>query len=83
MPQQLIDVEELSRRYSLRISTVRHYCSSGIIPHIKVGRRVFFNPTEVDAWLATFARPAVHTPREFSQKQIAKYSKRGLAHAHS
>jgi predicted DNA-binding transcriptional regulator AlpA len=55
--KKLLDIHELEEIYGLKHWTVRTLCSQSKIPHIKIGRRVFFDPAAIDAWIAEHARP--------------------------
>lgn len=55
----LVDIVGLCERYpALKLWTVRALCSQGRIPHIKLGRSVYFDVAEIEAWLDAHARPA-------------------------
>lgn len=45
-------VKELPSSTKLAISTLRHYVSDGVIPVVRIGRAVRFDPDEVEAWIA-------------------------------
>jgi excisionase family DNA binding protein len=47
-----VDVHELCRRYSLRLWSVRTWCSQQRIPFVRVGgRKVLFDVEEIERWL--------------------------------
>lgn len=54
----LLDFKQLCERYPFRPWTVRSYCSQGKIPHVKIGRKVFFRMEEIEQWLDEHAKPA-------------------------
>lgn len=58
MEGKLLDIDELTARYGLRKWTIRSYCSQGKIPHVKLGRRVYFRVQDIETWLEKHARPA-------------------------
>jgi predicted DNA-binding transcriptional regulator AlpA len=55
--KKLLDIHELEEIYGLKHWTIRTLCSQRKIPHIKIGRRVFFDPAAIDAWLQEHVRP--------------------------
>jgi hypothetical protein len=57
--RRIIDFNELCERYPLRPWTVRTYCSQGKIPHLKIGRRVYFDVLAIDRWFKEHEKPAV------------------------
>ena len=50
MDRLLVDARELAPMLSLSVWTVRRLEDQGM-PHIRVGRRVLFDPMRVKAWL--------------------------------
>jgi excisionase family DNA binding protein len=46
-------INELSSSTRLAISTLRHYVSDGLIPVVRIGRSVRFDPDAIDAWIAS------------------------------
>jgi predicted DNA-binding transcriptional regulator AlpA len=55
--KKLLDINELEEIYGLKHWTIRTLCSQRRIPHLKLGRRVFFDPAAIDAWLQEHVRP--------------------------
>jgi hypothetical protein len=55
--RKLLDINGLVAMYGLKRWTVRSYCSMRRIPFIKLGRRVFFDPEAIDAWIKAHERP--------------------------
>jgi predicted DNA-binding transcriptional regulator AlpA len=55
--KKLLDINELEEIYGLKHWTIRALCSRRAIPHLKLGRRVFFDPAAIDAWLQEHVRP--------------------------
>lgn len=45
---QLIDY--LPDEYKLKKSTIYIYASLNKIPHIKIGRKLYFEPNKIDTW---------------------------------
>jgi predicted DNA-binding transcriptional regulator AlpA len=55
--KKLLDITGIEETYGLKRWTVRTYCSQRKIPFIKIGRRVFFDPAAIEAWIQEHARP--------------------------
>ena len=47
-----LSAAEVSERTGLSLSSVRKLTRSGMIPHIKVGRRVLYPVTALEEWLS-------------------------------
>ena len=47
----LFTIEEAAQYLRLSKSYVYKMCEGRFIPHFKVGRRLLFNPQDLDAWL--------------------------------
>jgi predicted DNA-binding transcriptional regulator AlpA len=64
LKRKLLDIQELEQIYGLKHWTIRTLCSQRKIPHIKIGRRVYFDVEAIEAWLQEHARPVmeVHIP---------------------
>jgi predicted DNA-binding transcriptional regulator AlpA len=64
LKRKLLDIKELEQRYGFKRWTIRSLCSQRKIPHIKIGRRVYFDVDAIEAWLQEHARPVkeVHIP---------------------
>jgi len=58
MEPRLLRIDELCERYNLKKRTVRTLCSQGRIPHIKIGRAVYFRVDAIEAWLKNHEKPA-------------------------
>jgi hypothetical protein len=56
MEKRWLSFDELLERYPFKPWTVRTYCSQGKIPHVKVGRRVYFCVETIEKWLQDQAR---------------------------
>ncbi|MFC1889688.1 helix-turn-helix domain-containing protein [Thermodesulfobacteriota bacterium] len=50
--ETLIDIMELSRRLSVRVSTLRSWVFQGRLPVIRLGRCVRFSPSAIEAFIA-------------------------------
>jgi hypothetical protein len=63
-PKKLLDIDGLETTYGLKRWTIRLYCSQRRIPFVKIGRRVYFDPVAIDAWILEHSRPVleVHIP---------------------
>ena len=51
MTRDLRDYQGITEVVPLAIPTLRKYVSSGMIPHIKIGSRVFFDVEEIEQWI--------------------------------
>ncbi len=56
---KLLSVGELAERLGVSVTTIYTWTCRGRLPHVKVGRRVLFDPRAIEAWLAERARPDV------------------------
>lgn len=54
---RLLTVQELARRLRVPVGTIRHWLLMRYIPHVKLGRRVYFDAQAVDAWIQRRAHP--------------------------
>jgi predicted DNA-binding transcriptional regulator AlpA len=68
-PKKLLDIDGLETTYGLKRWTIRLYCSQRKIPFVKIGRRVYFDPVAIDAWIQEHSRPVqeVHIPYMMSK----------------
>lgn len=57
MQRKLLTINELVAQYGLPKWTVRSYCSQRKIPFVKIGRRVYFQPEDIEAWLKEHTQP--------------------------
>jgi predicted DNA-binding transcriptional regulator AlpA len=57
LKRKLLDIDDLVEAYGFKRWTIRTYCSQRKIPHIKIGRRVFFDPVSIEAWIQEHTRP--------------------------
>jgi excisionase family DNA binding protein len=46
----LLTAQEAARLLRVEPSTVYEWCRSGVMPHIKLGRRVLFTRRMLEAW---------------------------------
>lgn len=56
--KQYISVEELSKNLSVSKYTVYSWTSSGLLPYHKIGKRIIFDPDEVEEWIMKFKKEA-------------------------
>ncbi len=54
--EEYLSLDELVKIIPLAKGTVYRYTSKGLIPHIKVGRRLVFKRSDIDAWLERHRR---------------------------
>lgn len=52
MPRNFMTIDEVSSLTRLAVSTIRHYVSDGLIPTVRIGRAVRFDPDSIEAWIA-------------------------------
>lgn len=51
MSWNLLTISEVASLTRLAVSTLRHYVSDGLIPVMRIGRVVRFDPDAIDAWI--------------------------------
>ena len=49
--ENLLDIQELSKKLKVKPSTIYGWVHEGYIPHIKLGRLVRFSERKVEEWL--------------------------------
>jgi len=49
--ETLMTAEEVAERLRQNPSTIRRWSKVGILPALKVGRRVLFSPEEIQSWV--------------------------------
>jgi len=52
--ENLLTVQELSKKLGLSKSTIYNYVHRSIIPHVKLGKAVRFTPSVIEKWLKKF-----------------------------
>ena len=52
----LLTVPEVARRLRVKVSTVYTWTDNGVLPHLRVGRLLRFDPEQINAWLEAQAR---------------------------
>jgi excisionase family DNA binding protein len=50
--ESLIGIREASKMLGLRVSTLYSYVERRIIPHVKLGTRLLFEPGKLEQWVA-------------------------------
>ncbi len=55
--EKLMTVREVADLTSLARSSIYAMAGRKEIPHIKLGARIVFNPTEIQAWIDRRSRP--------------------------
>jgi excisionase family DNA binding protein len=58
----LLNVTELSERLCIKRSTLYAWAEQGMIPHVKLGRLLRFDPDEIEAWLQNHRRERIPEP---------------------
>lgn len=46
-----MDINEVSKYLIISKSTIYSYCSIGLIPHFKTGKKLWFSMQEIDDWI--------------------------------
>ena len=54
--ERLFTVKELSDIINVRESTIYAWVSQERIPHIKLGKKVLFDPSEIEKWVKEHRR---------------------------
>ena len=52
----LLNVKELSKRLSIKPSTIYAWVSQGKIPHVKIHGVIRFIPEDIEGWLQSFRK---------------------------
>ena len=55
--QTFIDDKELAERHSLHRRTLQNFRNDNILPYYKIGGKVIYDETEVEAWLNSNYHP--------------------------
>ena len=50
--EALIGIREASTMLGLRVSTLYSYVERRILPHVKLGTRLLFEPRKLEQWVA-------------------------------
>lgn len=48
---KLVDISEFSEKLNIKKKTIYDWVHKGLIPYIKLGRLVRFDPDDIDRWL--------------------------------
>jgi len=51
MQKEYLNVKELSRLTRLKQSTIYQWVNQRKIPYIKLGRKILFDPDEINKWI--------------------------------
>ncbi len=51
MPNQLLDVHQISERLGIKLNTVYSWVNQRKIPYVKVGRLVRFDWQDIEKWI--------------------------------
>ena len=63
------DISEVSAYLNISKHTIYFYASKGIIPHFKVGKKLFFNKEEIDSWV--FSRKNKRKSNDEIKEEVA------------
>jgi excisionase family DNA binding protein len=58
----LLNVREVSEWLQVKRSTIYLWTEQGMIPHLKLGRLLRFDPDEIEAWLQAHRQEATPEP---------------------
>ena len=70
--ENLLNIQEAAARYKVSISLLYKACANRDVSSHRLGRRVFFNPEELDLFLFKRSRREAIQPRRGATKQAAK-----------
>ena len=71
--KQYLDIAALAERLLVKRSTLYAWAAQGMIPHLKLGRLLRFDPDEIEVWLQ-------HHRREGIQQSTSSGSRHGTDH---
>ena len=60
--KQYLDIVALGERLRIKRSTLYVWAEQGMIPHLKLGRLLRFDPDEIEAWLQAHRQEATPEP---------------------
>lgn len=66
--KQYLDIAALSERLEIKRSTLYAWAEQGMIPHLKLGRLLRFDPDEIEAWLQNHRRQRIQAPSSPRQR---------------
>jgi excisionase family DNA binding protein len=66
--EEPLNIDQAARFLGLKKGTVYNMVSRKVLPHYKIGRRVFFRQTELEAWFKSKFIPCVSWPRGAGKK---------------
>jgi excisionase family DNA binding protein len=55
---QLVRADELAKKWSVPKVTIYTWVRRGILPHIRLGKCILFDPDEINAWITARKKPA-------------------------
>lgn len=56
--KRLLDLVTVGEQYGINLRTLRKYASEGRIPIVRLGSRVYVNPSAFEAFLRANSKPA-------------------------
>ena len=59
----LLNYQQAAELLGLSENTLRKYVSCRVIPFVKIGRSVRFNPSELSSWIESNSYAAINVPR--------------------
>ncbi len=60
--KQYLNIAALAERLLVKRSTLYTWAEQGMIPHLKLGRLLRFDPDEIEAWLQNYRRGGIPEP---------------------
>ena len=60
--KQYLNIAALAERLLVKRSTLYAWAEQGMIPHVKLGRLLRFDPDEIEAWLQNHRRECIPEP---------------------
>jgi excisionase family DNA binding protein len=60
--RQYLDIAALAERLRIKRSTLYAWAEQGMIPYLKLGRLLRFDPDEIEAWLQNHRRESIPEP---------------------
>jgi excisionase family DNA binding protein len=57
-PEKLLTLVEATEILGLSLSTLYKYVEKSMIPHLRIGRSIRFNPSTLEMWIKSRAIPS-------------------------
>ena len=66
--EEPLNIDQASLLLGLKKGTIYNMISRKVLPHYKIGRRVFFRKGELEAWFESMSVPCMSMPRGSGKK---------------